>query len=75
MKYSTLKLGIASLLLAGAAFGAQPKVYCTAAKQNVKTCCCETKGGKSTCKLTGKAFDKCCCVTGTTSKAEGVKNG
>ena len=36
MKYSTLKLGMASLLLAGTAFGAQPKLYCTLAKQNVR---------------------------------------
>lgn len=63
MKYSTLKVTLASLLFAGAALGAQPKLYCTAAKKEVKSCCCEMKAGKSTCKLTGKTFDKCCCIT------------
>lgn len=62
MNYSALKLILGSLLLAGAAFGTSPKLYCTAAKRDVKTCCCEMKDGKSVCKLTGKTFDKCCCV-------------
>jgi hypothetical protein len=55
---------ILACLFAVAAFGAdtnQP-MFCTAAKKEVKTCCCEMKDGKSYCKLTGKTFDKCCCI-------------
>lgn len=62
MKYSALKLTVASVFLAGTAFAASPKLYCTAAKKEVKTCCCEMKGGKSVCNLTGKTFDQCCCI-------------
>ena len=63
MNYSTLKLTLASVLLAGTAFAASPKLYCTAAKKEVQSCCCQMKDGKSICKLTGKTFDKCCCIT------------
>lgn len=62
MKHKGLMTIVASILLVGSVFGAQPKLFCTAAKKEVKTCCCEMKDGKSTCKLTGKTFDKCCCV-------------
>jgi hypothetical protein len=55
---------ILASLFAVAAFGAgtDKKLFCTAAKKEVKSCCCEMKDGKSYCKLTGKTFDKCCRV-------------
>lgn len=54
---------MAAALLTGNAFGVQQKLYCTLAKKEVKTCCCEKqKNGKLLCKLTDKTLDKCCCT-------------
>lgn len=56
---------LVSAFTAAVVFGtdANQTLFCTAAKKEVKTCCCEMKDGKSFCKLTGKTFDKCCCVS------------
>ena len=56
---------ILACLFVAAAFGADTEqtMFCTAAKKEVKTCCCEMKDGKSFCKLTRKTFDKCCCIS------------
>lgn len=63
MKNPIWKTALATLAVASTSVAAQPKLFCTVAKKEVKTCCCEMKDGKSLCKLTGKTFDKCCCVT------------
>lgn len=63
MKNPIWKIALATLAVVSTSFAAQPKLYCTAAKKAVKTCCCEMKDGKSLCKLTGKTFEKCCCIT------------
>ncbi|MFN2475485.1 MAG: hypothetical protein ABR526_03980 [Chthoniobacterales bacterium] len=63
MKKPTWRIALATFAVVSTAFSAQPKLYCTAAKKEVETCCCEMKAGKSFCTLTQKTFDKCCCVT------------
>ncbi|CAN5525145.1 hypothetical protein BH18VER2_BH18VER2_10920 [soil metagenome] len=63
MKNPILKIALATLAIASSAYAAQPKLFCTAAKKEINACCCEMKDGKSLCKLTGKTFEKCCCIT------------
>lgn len=65
MKYLLLNGILASAMMASTALAA-PKLFCTAAKKEVASCCCEMKDGKSVCKLTGKTFAKCCCIESAT---------
>ncbi len=63
MKHLFLNGILASALMASTALAAAPKLFCTAAKKSVASCCCEMKDGKSVCKLTGQTFSKCCCIS------------